>query len=81
MAEPEISEFGIRSCHQVGQWLKTHGVKLDMICTSAHKRAVLSAIKVLQGLEQEVPLHLMLSIHECGGVFKDKEVFPGLTRD
>ena len=60
VAEPEISEQGIKECEKVGEWLRTNGIKIDHIYTSAHKRAVLSSKHVRIAYQQEVPIELMV---------------------
>mgnify|MGYP002636132314 CR=1 FL=1 len=70
--EPELADTGVQECLQVGEWLRTQKIHIDSIYTSAHKRAVLSAKQVKIGYQQDIPMHLMLSISEAGGVYQGK---------
>ena len=80
-AEPEISEKGLKECEEIGTWLNINKFKIDHIYTSAHKRALLSALHVRKAYQCEVPIELMLQIHERGGVYKGNDVFKGLSKE
>ena len=76
--EPELSELGVSDSIKMGQALKKAGVCFDVMFTSAHKRAILSAKCILETFT-EVPVHLMLAIHEVGGVYMRDKTYPGLS--
>ena len=76
--EPELSELGVQESIQMGKALKNSGINIDFMLTSAHKRAILSAKCILETFP-EVPVHLMLAIHEVGGIYMREKTFPGLS--
>ena len=47
--------------------------------TSAHTRAILSTKHVLSEYNHKLPVHIMLQIHETGGVYVKGKTFPGLN--
>ncbi len=80
VSEPEISLEGIQECEQLGEWLRTNKIQIDQMYTSAHKRAIMSVQAVRKAYQKEVPVELLLQIHERGGIYQGSEVFKGLTR-
>ena len=54
--EPELSELGVSECKQLGQAVKAAGIQIDLVLTSAHKRALLSARHVLESFDADTPV-------------------------
>jgi len=63
----------------VGEWLVANGIKIDLVLTSAHKRAILSAKHMLTKYTTKVPVHIMHQIHEVGGVYIKGKCETGLN--
>ena len=76
--EPELSEVGIDDCQNAGKAMLKAGITFDVLLTSAHKRALLSAKHILESYP-EVPVQLMLKVHEHGGVYMQGKTYPGLN--
>ena len=76
--EPELSEDGARDSQRLGKAMSEAGFALDVILTSAHKRAILSAKHVIESYP-DIPVHLMVNIHEVEGVHMKGKCYPGLN--
>ena len=63
----------------VGEWLVANGIKIDLVYTSAHRRAIISAKHMLGKYTNKVPVHIMHQIHEVGGVYMKGKCEAGLT--
>ena len=51
-------------------WLRDNNIHVDLLLTSAHKRAILSGKYAMAEYGKEVPAELLLSIHEIHGVYQ-----------
>ena len=61
--------------------MKHNNISVDRMLVSAHKRALLSAKYVRAEYQRdEIPIELMLEIHEVGGVYQKSTTFPGLKK-
>ena len=55
--------------------------EIDEVYTSALKRAIISGQQLIKGYGKDVPLKLILEIHERGGCYDGTTVHPGLSID
>ena len=80
--EPPMSDIGNEACVKMGKKMKELGIKFEKIICSGHKRAILSAKFVREGLgNEEMPIELRLKCHEYRGCWMGDKTYPGLTRD
>ena len=79
-AEPELSTKGIRDCRSVGARLAQLGIKVDLMLTSAQKRAILSLKHLRDTYDRAVPCQIFTEIHEEFGCYLGEQTFPGLKR-
>ena len=77
--DPDLSPKGMLECEQVGQYLQQF--EIDEVYTSALKRAIISGQQLIKGYGKDVPLKLILEIHERGGCHDGTTVHPGLSLD
>ena len=83
VVDPNLSEMGKAECQELGKRLAEIGIQLDIILMSAHRRALQSAALVKKGYgNSDVPMQLMVQIHEEGGEYGGKHEWnmPGLSR-
>ena len=80
-SEPELSAQGIADSRAVGERLAQLGIKIDLMLTSAHKRAILSLKNVRDTYTlPHPPCEVMTEIHEENGVNMAGQIYPGLSR-
>ena len=80
-SEPELSAQGVDSCRRIGERLTQLGIKIDLMITSAHKRAILSLKNVRDTYALPQPTcEIMTQIHEESGVNMAGQIYPGLSR-
>ena len=82
VADPELTQLGVNECRMVGQRLSEMGIQLDMMLTSAMKRAILSLKYVREGYQNaaNTPCGILTQIHEIRGITLDGQNGPGLKR-
>jgi bisphosphoglycerate-dependent phosphoglycerate mutase len=73
-----MSEVGVQDSLDAGKALKSLGLNFDMMLTSAHKRALLTSAAIKESYP-DLPAHLMLQIHEVGGIHMLGKTYPGLS--
>ena len=71
--DPELCEGAQEQCEIVGNFLKSHKIRIDKFCCSCQKRAFKTLNYIADIYNKKVPRECLPSIHEYGGILWEKK--------